>query len=185
MVSGKAVQAGVEHTYSFAFLPDGRGLLFAAQKSDAPNLWRLSLDTMTQDLISDGPALLPSVVRSRSGRGATVAFQRKASSTVMIEIDPASKTRRAIMPSTRMDVLPQYLPDGDRIAFASNRDGIWAIFVCDRSGSISRKIAPLSEYKAAGAPRWSPGGRHIAYDSRAGEQRHVVVVDLETAVSAC
>src|SRR5262249_1821344 len=145
--------------FGSAFLPDGRGLLISEQQSDAPSLWRLSLDTMAQDLISDGPALLPSAVRSRSGPGATLAFQPKASSKNMIEIHPATKSRHAIMPSTRMDVLPEYSPDGDRIAFASNREGFWAIFVCDRSGSIIRKFAPLPEYKGSGAPRWSPDGR--------------------------
>jgi Tol biopolymer transport system component len=167
--------------FGSAFLPDGHSLLVAAKKSDAPNLWRLSLDTAEQELISEGPALLPSAVRSRSGRGISVAFQRKATSTIMIEIDPATLTRREIAPSTRLDTLPQYSPDGERIAFASNREGPWAVFVCNRSGSISRKIDPLPEYTSVGAPRWSPDGRHIAYDSRAGDHRqHVVVVDLET-----
>jgi Tol biopolymer transport system component len=166
--------------FGSAFLPDGHSLLLSVQKSDAPSLWRLSLDTMTQDLITDGPALMPSAARSRSGKGASITFQRKNSSTVMIEIDPAAKSRRAISPSTRIDVLPQYSPDGARIAFASNREGTWAIYICDRSGAISRRIAPLPEYSSTGAPRWSPDGRRIAYDSRTGEHRHVMVVDLET-----
>src|SRR5262249_14977529 len=133
-----------------------------------------------QDLITDGPALMPSAVRAHFGKGVSVAFQRKASSTAMIEIDPAMSTRRAITSSTRMDVLPQYSPDGERIAFASNREGTWAVFVCGRSGSISQKIAPLPEHTAVGAPRWSPDGRRIAYDSRVGGHLYVVVVDLET-----
>src|SRR5262249_11898285 len=160
--------------FGSAFLPDGHGLLIAMQKSDAPSLWRLSLDTMTQDLITDGPALMPSAVRAHFGKGVSVAFQRKASSTATIEIDPAMPTRRAITSSTRMDVLPQYSPDGERIAFASNREGTWAVFVCGRSGSISQKIAPLPEHTAVGAPRWSPDGRRIAYDSRVGGHLYVV-----------
>jgi Tol biopolymer transport system component len=171
--------------FGSAFLPDGHGLLFAVQKLDEPSLWRLSLDTMTQDLISDGPALMPSAVRSRFAKGSAVAFQRKASCTVMMEIDPATKSPHAIMSSTRMDVLAQYSPDSQRIAFASNREGSWAIFVCDWSGSISRKIAPLPENKSAGAPRWSPDGRYIAYDSRAGDHRQVVVADVKAAISVC
>ncbi len=154
--------------FGSAFLPDAHGLLIAMQKSDAPSLWRLSLDTMTQDLITDGPALLPSAVRSRSGAGVTVAFQRKASSTVMMEIDPATKSPRSIMPSTRMDVLPQYSPDGGRIAFASNREGFWAIFVCDRRGSISRKIAPLPEPGDNIRPSWSGDGRWVYFSSTRG-----------------
>ncbi|NIV31251.1 MAG: hypothetical protein GWN58_17675, partial [Anaerolineae bacterium] len=38
------------------------------------------------------------------------------------------------------DGLPTWSPDGQSIAFVSNRSGAWAIWVMDRSGDNARKL---------------------------------------------
>lgn len=97
----------------------------------------------------------------------------------MVEIDPATHARKPIAPTTRIDALPQYSPDGSRIAFASDREGAWAIFVSDRNGAILRKIAPLSGYEGVGAPRWSPDGGRLAYDARRAGASNIAMIDLK------
>jgi Tol biopolymer transport system component len=166
--------------FGSTFLPGGDQILFSTRRSDEPSLWRLRLSTMTQDLISDVPALLPSAAPARSGNGATVVFQSKALSVNMVEIDPASQARKPIAPTTRIDALPQYSPDGSRIAFASNREGAWAIFLSDRNGAILRKVAPLSGYEGVGAPRWSPDGVRLVYDARRAGASHIAMIDLKS-----
>jgi Tol biopolymer transport system component len=166
--------------FGSAFLPGGDQILFSTQRSDAPSLWRLRLSTMTQDLISDVPALLPSAAPARSGEGTTVVFQSKSLSVNMVEIDLSSRARKPIAPTTRIDALPQYSPDGSQIAFASNREGPWAIFVSDRHGAILRKVAALSGDEGVGSPRWSPDGERLAYDSRRASASNIAVIDLKS-----
>jgi len=57
---------------------------------------------------------------------------------------------------------PQFSPDGKRIAFMSNRDGPWQIWVSDVDGSRARQV---SFTESAGTPRWSPDGTSIAFDA--------------------
>jgi len=57
---------------------------------------------------------------------------------------------------------PAWSPDGKRIAFASNRDGEFEIYVMNADGSnpVRRTNAPINE-----APAWSPDGKKIAFSS--------------------
>ena len=65
--------------------------------------------------------------------------------------------------SSRLDHVPQYSPDGKRIAFASNRSGSHEIWVCDADGSNAVKLTSFGGPYVAD-PAWSPDGRRIAFD---------------------
>jgi dipeptidyl aminopeptidase/acylaminoacyl peptidase len=65
--------------------------------------------------------------------------------------------------------LPSWSPDGTKIAFASNRDGNWEIYVVNADGSGSQRLTnnPATDLR----PRWSPDGTKIAFQSdRDGNQ---------------
>lgn len=59
------------------------------------------------------------------------------------------------------DLMPAFAPDGDRIAFASNRGGSWDIYVTNTRGDAPTQLtfSPDNELH----PTWSPDGRRIAY----------------------
>lgn len=57
---------------------------------------------------------------------------------------------------------PAWSPDGQRIAFASRRDGNWEIYILDvLSGAVTRLTYDLA-FEAA--PSWSPDGQWLAYE---------------------
>ena len=62
------------------------------------------------------------------------------------------------------DTLPDWSPDGTRIAFVSERDGNKEIYVMDADGknqtNISKNPGPDDE------PAWSPDGREIAFHTK-------------------
>jgi hypothetical protein len=58
---------------------------------------------------------------------------------------------------------PTWSPDGSRIAFASNRDGNWNLFVMEADGSW---VTPLTRGTGSDdQPAWSPDGARIAFES--------------------
>ncbi|MFU8771414.1 MAG: TolB family protein, partial [Anaerolineales bacterium] len=61
------------------------------------------------------------------------------------------------------DITPSISPDQTQVAFASNRDGNWNIYLFDlKSGNITQ-LTDLPGYKAA--PSWSPDGNFLVYEA--------------------
>jgi TolB protein len=73
------------------------------------------------------------------------------------------------MPLTRLtagewdDITPSIHPDGHRIAFSSNRDGQWDLYLMDlNDGKVSR-LTDTPEYDAS--PSWSPDGQWLVFET--------------------
>jgi len=75
------------------------------------------------------------------------------------------------------DLSPVWSPDGTRIAFASERDGDWDIYVMDADGSNLYQLtnSPGIETK----PSWSSDGSKIAFDSGASYNRDIFIMDSD------
>ena len=61
------------------------------------------------------------------------------------------------------DFSPAWSPDGNRIAFASYRDGAPEIYVMNADGSGQTRLT--NNFAVDFAPAWSPDGSHIAFTS--------------------
>ncbi len=61
------------------------------------------------------------------------------------------------------DITPAVSPDGQRLAFASNRAGFWNLYIMDLEDGVLLQISDTPEYKAA--PSWSPDGLWLAYEA--------------------
>ena len=69
---------------------------------------------------------------------------------------------------------PSWSPDGTRIAFGSDRDGRYGIYVMHSDGTHSRRI--LVSKLGDAAPSWSPDGREIVF-SRGASGIYVMRAD--------
>ena len=73
------------------------------------------------------------------------------------------------MPLTRLtagdwdDITPAASPDGEKIAFASNRNGFWDLYLLDLSSGDVTQLTDTPEYE--GAPTWSPDGSFLAFEA--------------------
>ena len=86
------------------------------------------------------------------------------------------------LPLTRLtygewdDTNPALSPDGTQVAFASNRSGVWDLYVLTLdSGEITR-VTDSPEYESA--PSWSPDGQWLACEIYLNENLEVAIVSL-------
>ena len=76
-----------------------------------------------------------------------------------------------------LDQTPDWSPDGNRIAFSSDRDGNWEIYVMNADGTnlINRTNHPAKE----GRPDWSPDGKQIAFSSDRDGNLEIYVMNAD------
>ena len=111
-----------------------------------------------------------------SGDGRQLAIARGGADTDIWRVDvqaPGGSGRFA--PSTLWEGGASYSPDGQQVAFSSNRGGAREIWVADARGENARQLTTFGG-PLAGSVRWSPDGREIVFDGRPSGNSDVFVV---------
>ncbi len=75
------------------------------------------------------------------------------------------------------DLYPAWSPDGKKIAFTTNRDSNWDIYVMDANGKNPTRLTSDPGYQ--GNPAWSPDGTRIAYVQGRDAKRDIMVMDAD------
>lgn len=83
---------------------------------------------------------------------------------------------RPFASSTAYDHVPQWSPDGKRIAFLSDRSGALQVWTSDADGTHAAQQTDLDGVLCS-PPRWSPDGRRLAFAARVGGKAEVFVLD--------
>jgi serine/threonine protein kinase len=168
-----------------AWTADGGEVVFSAIDLSSVNrgLWRVAASG------SEPPRRLPMAVDdstepaiSRQGRRIAYSVSAGDQNIWRVELSAAGQAGSPVrlIASTQAELSPQYSPDGQRIAFGSNRAGTTELWLCDAAGANPAQITSLGAH--SGTPRWSPDGRRIVFDSNK-EGRFQIYV-META-GAC
>ena len=165
---------------NLAWSPDGSRIAY----DDYADIYVMNADGSGQTMLADYPSIAFDRSPSWSPDGTSIAFaseQRswaeedflsKDSDIYVMGADGSDITRLTYdSPETErgemsMDLSPAWSPDGDRIAFISNRDGRWSLYVMNADGS-----SPVLLEVGVGldsAPAWSPDGGRIAFVSSDG-----------------
>jgi Tol biopolymer transport system component/DNA-binding winged helix-turn-helix (wHTH) protein len=165
-----------------AWWPDGQSILFSSGAScHTVDLWRIARRRLARGF--GAPERLPfgeAAARpaiSRQGRVAYVQYL-VTGHIWRLELGGGHRAENMAMNSTRLDHVPQYSPDGRRIAFASNRSGSHEIWLCDAGGSNTRKLTSFGGPYVAN-PVWSPDGRSIAFDARPDGASYIHTVSAD------
>jgi serine/threonine protein kinase len=87
----------------------------------------------------------------------------RAGNTPKLKLAISAKVQ--LIASTMREDSPQFSPDGQSIAFASERSGSTDIWIGRQDGTGLRRLTFL-DGQNAGTPRWSPDGKWIAFDLR-------------------
>ena len=151
---------------STAWTADGREIIFSSTREGGDfGLWRISASGGTPERLAVGGHYVPGASVSRQRN--RLAYVQWSGDFNIYRIDVSDSTRPTSPPikltsSTRLDLNPQYSPDGKRIVFQSDRSGSYEIWTCNSDGANPVQMTSLN--KIAGTPRWSPDGQQIAFD---------------------
>jgi Tol biopolymer transport system component/DNA-binding winged helix-turn-helix (wHTH) protein len=161
---------------SLAWTPDGRFLIFNARDMQLSYLWRVDVDGgAAPERIEQ--AGLDAFWPYTAPTGERLAFTRKSHDEDIYRFEPG-RPAQPIAPSSLFDGMPQFSPDGRRIAFCSLRSGdAMEVWVANADGSSAEQVTHGPGRFQCG-PSWSPDGHRIAFHS-AGDHVHVWTVDSE------
>ncbi|MDA8020773.1 MAG: winged helix-turn-helix domain-containing protein [Thermoanaerobaculia bacterium] len=166
-----------DHSWRVSWSPDAKSLVFA----DGTGLYRFDLERgTTQRLISSPRDLRQPSVSPVGHRVAVV--DRHLRSNVMRQPNPLagpSAEPEVIASSTRMDFLPRFGPNEDRLAFISGRTGRSEIWVTRPEGGLDRLFG-LDLPNHIHAFLWSPTGDRIAVSDH---YARLLIVDVATGES--
>jgi Tol biopolymer transport system component len=164
-----------------AWTPDGR-IVFSSPRGGGDifslRLWRVAVARGEPELLPVGEDAGDVAV---SHRGHRLAYVKGPPDTHMFRIKkPPTPNDRPVpipfAPSGRFETNPRYSPDGQRVAFASNRKDGLEIWACDGEG---RDAVQLTSLGTSGSPSWSHDSKSVVFDSRASGRAAIYVVDAD------
>ena len=91
------------------------------------------------------------------------------------------------LPLTRLtsgpwdDITPSTSVAGSQVAFASNRDGQWDLYVLDIDDGDTTRMTQTAEYDAA--PSLSPDGQYVVYESYVEGNLEIIIRDVKGALA--
>lgn len=127
--------------------------------------------------------LFSSAARVPAPPGSNMAYDVEHAEVMVVSPDGSDPINLSQHPAS--DIMPRWSPDGNWIAFFSDRDGSYDLYMMRSDGSGTRKVAPIDlarddpfywmtyGWDAHGVNyTWLPGGKHILFEDQ--------LIDIET-----
>jgi Tol biopolymer transport system component len=157
-----------------AWSPSGRIILF---KRSGPQWITMQPDGSAEQQMFGIPIVGNFPSWSLNGKMIAVTAAIGSSSYNQIYIAEADGANSRRITTDTNDFHATWSPEGDRIVFASNRDGNDEIYIMDTAGNIIQRLTdnPASDIM----PSWSPDGNQILFTSDRGGNRDIYVMNID------
>jgi Tol biopolymer transport system component len=158
-----------------AWTADGREIVYGAGSgSESESLWRVPVSGLRapRRLSYALPSAVYPAIARRQHR---LAYTWSLSNTNLWRMDVRTGQRTPFVGSSYEHLLPQYSPDGRKIAFQSNRTGTWEVWSCAATGSNCQQLTRFGG-TIGGAAHWSPDSQWLALDWRTGGPPEIFVI---------
>ncbi len=158
-------------------------IVFPSARDGNEEIYVMDADGSNQIRLTNNPALDDSPVWSPDGRKLAFRSERGGNSDIYlmdpVDTDGDGNGDNLVRLTTRSSIehSPTWSPDGRKIAFNSNRDGNWEVYVMDADGSNPARLTnnPATDEE----PAWSPDGNKIAFPSDRGGNREIWVMGAD------
>lgn len=154
--------------YSPTYIQALNRIGFVSDREDGTNVFTMNLDGSDQQTVFSRSVLLDYPDWSPDGKLMTASYTDGCNDTNpscefdLYVIDPVTFALKQLTDTDGSEWVPQWSPDGQKIAFASDRDGDSEIYVIDANGSLAQ-LTHNNGYD--GRPRWSPDGSQISFET--------------------
>ena len=179
--------------YGPVWTPDGREIVFSSNRSGGQNLWRIPAAGGKPRRLDFAQSEVRSAAFATVGPGKSVRMAYSTSvfddNVWRLDLTHGGKPKPVIATMAR-DWSPQFSPDGNRMAFSSDRSGSFEIWVSRADGSLPVQLTSLGG-GVVESPRWSPDGKRIAFAALVERSaanftpkinRHVYVVESDGGI---
>jgi Tol biopolymer transport system component len=159
----------------------------AVRLASSASFWRVDLDGATPQVVS-GPSQL--AMSARDGTHFSIYKERMVyedwqENPVGIwriplrQLSSVSQVSEKIINWADYYGIVNISPDGQKIAFQSNRSGMMQVWFCESDGS-DQTPATNWESDISGTPNWSPESTHLVFDSPKEGTWDLYTVDIES-----
>lgn len=169
----RQITSGNEVVTNPVWTPDGQSIIFSSDRGSpySPTLWKISVSRVAAFARPPRPERLSSIGEladdatvSRDGR--RLAYTHAAEDLNIWELRlpenaGGAPSAASLISSTRIELTPDFSPDGKKVAFQSNRSGDYAIWISERDGSNPVQLTSFGH-----DPHWSPDGKQILFTAR-------------------
>jgi len=160
--------------------PDGHDIVFSSDRGGGlSSLWRVSptggplRPVASVGVIAWSPSISP--------KGNQLVYQRMFFKDNLFRLNLKDETHPQSSPvlvksDKGFNWRPNFSPDGKRFVVESNGLGHSEIWACDTVGANCGQLTSLRG--TAGAARWSPDGRYVAFEFRPKERSEVYLLEV-------
>ena len=167
--------------------PDGKQIAFASRRDENYEIYVMDADGSNPQRLTENPN--GDRYPSWSPDGERIVFSARRDghfrnnfgiTDEIYVMDADGGNQQRLTENRQNDWHPSWSPDGERIAFASDRKGDFQnfeIYVMDADGGNQQKLTENRVYDWH--PSWSPDGERIAFSSYRDENAEIYVMDAD------
>jgi len=163
--------------HGLAWESEGHGVVFSSNRGGGFSLWRLGLNEEKPTPLPFGGRHVDWVAVSRTSN--RLLYQEWMASCGLLRLDLSSALSTPgldLAGSMRFDWDPELSPDGQKMAFLSDRSGSAEVWVSDKNGDHRLQITSFGGAYAK-TVKWSPDGQRLALTAPPAGHFDVFVAD--------